>query len=230
MATKKKSVKKKSTAVDEAKLKQWSKQGEVLAKAKNGNQWAIGDWILRGATTFKSKAYAEAKEATGMTRDTLYQFKLTAECFPISTRVKDLSFGHHRLVATEEPDERTRLLKHAKDNKESVASFAAYLRNRKIDAARRADKRSPADQAADKVIEACDALLKSYTFEKLLSEPPTATKRKSVLTTLRNAGTKLNQQAKDMEQLWSEHDAAESDFQRESALENDRALGAGAGQ
>ena len=67
-------------------------------------------------------------KATGMTRPTLYQFKFTAEFFPISTRVKDLSFGHHRLVAKEEftPDERKRLLKHAQDNDESVASFEAW--------------------------------------------------------------------------------------------------------
>jgi hypothetical protein len=233
MATKKKSLKKKSPAVDTAKLKRWSKQGVVLAKAKEGNQWAIGDWILAGVNEFGTKkAYDEAQEATGMTRDTLYQFKFIAECFPISTRVKDLYFGHHRLVAKEEftPDERKRLLKHAQDNDESVASFEAWLRNRKIDAARRADKRSPADQAADKTIGACDVLLRNYTFDTLMTTPPSATKRKSVLTTLRDAATKLNKLAEEMEQLWCEHDSAEEDFERGTSSESNKALGVVAGQ
>src|SRR6266567_8995801 len=140
MATKKKAPK---PAFDDQKLKQWVQDGVSLVKAKNGNQWEIGDWIRNGVETFGTKeAYNRAMQATGMTRATLQQFKYTAECFPISTRVKNLFFGHHRLVAKKKRKskdgiesgftrgERKRLLLTAITRKFSVAKFDAYLKNR----------------------------------------------------------------------------------------------------
>jgi hypothetical protein len=282
MATKKKSLKKKLPAVDEAKLEKWKKQGEVLAKAKNGNQWAIGDWILAGVETFgTTKAYDKAEQATGMTRATLQQFKLTAESFlPISTRVKNLSFGHHRLVSNIElrpewlawkdaedrcvnpknqhwkdnggrgikclfksykqffaqlgprpagmmldrkdkdgnyepgnvrwkkneeqnaTDKRTLLLKHAEDNKESVASFAAFLETLKQDAA---PETPPADVAASKVIRACDSFLKNFqndNFDTLLDERSSPAARTKVLDRLKDAIVELNEKVEELEVAW----------------------------
>jgi hypothetical protein len=217
MPTKKKSLKK--PAVDERKLELWKKRGEALAESKQRNQWAIGSWLLAGEKEFgKKMAYDKAEQATGMARGTLYQFKYTAESFPISTRVKKLAFGHHRLVASEEykPDERKALLKHAAGK--SVASFAAYLRNRKKDATRRADKRSPADQSADKVVDACDVFLRNYNFTMLLNEPPTPTKRTELLETLKKAAADLNGKIAELSGAWADEDEADAAFQQEEAL------------
>jgi hypothetical protein len=227
MATKKKSLLKKP-AVDERKLKQWAMQGEALAKAKNGNQWAIGDWILAGAKTFGTKeAYNKAQQATGMTRATLQQFKYTAECFPISTRVKNLFFGHHRLVADKEltPEERKRLLQHAKGK--SVASFAAFLKARKKDLMRRDEKRSLADQAADKVVDAFDTFIRSYLFTTLLTDPPSTAKRTELLNKLKKAAADLTSKMEEIARAWREQDAADEAFQQGTMPET-KALGVAA--
>src|SRR5207244_3798154 len=98
MATKRKALKKKAPTNNGRELKQWVKQGESLARAKSGNQWAIADWMCRGEDDFKKrKPYQVAVQATGMTVETLRQFAYTAR--KVLTRVNGLSFGHHRLVA-----------------------------------------------------------------------------------------------------------------------------------
>jgi hypothetical protein len=220
MATKKK-------AALDPKLKRWMKQGESLAKAKNGNQWAIADWMCRGEGDFKrSKPYQVAATATGMTVETLRQFAHTAR--NVLTRVNGLSFGHHRLVAEYTPEEQKRFLNHAKRNKESVASFAAFLKARKKDIARRAEKRSQADVAVEKVIEACDAFLRNQHIDTLLDEPPSLAARVELLERLRKAVVELNSKVEQIATAWSEHDEAEAAFQKTTRPE--RAIGTGAGQ
>jgi hypothetical protein len=193
-------------------LKRWEKRGEALGKAKSANQWLIADWILDGMRRFKkSEVYNAVEKHTGMTRKTLYQFKLTAECFPkISTRVKKLSFGHHRLVANRSytPEKRRELLLHAKKVKESVASFAAFLRKLDADAARRAEKRTHGDRAADKVLVACDGLRKCTAFETLLSRQPTPPKRNELLEKLRTVIAELTSKVERFERIWSSEEQA----------------------
>ena len=226
MATKKKGLKTKAPAVDPPKLDQWKKKGKSLAKAKNGNQWAIADWMCKGETDFKKcKPYEVASKATGMTVGTLRQFAHTAR--NVLTRVNGLSFGPHRLVAEYTPEEQIRLLKQATADKESVASFAAVLKARKKDLARRADKRSPADQAADKVVDACDTLIRSYHFTTLVTDRPSTVKRNELLNKLKKAAADLNNKVEEMARAWREQDAADEAFQQDTVPET-KALGVAA--
>ncbi len=226
MATKKKSLKK--PAVHEPTLKRWAKQGESLATAKSGNQWAIAEWMCKGEGEFKkSKPYAVAAKATGMTVETLRQFAHTAR--NVLTRVNGLSFGHHRLVAEYRPEEQKRFLKHAKDNEESVASFSAFLNARKKDIARRAEKRSRGDVAASKVIEACDAFFRHDDIETLLDDPPTPNVRAELIARLKEAVTELNRTVDQMATAWREHEEADVVFLRASSQDG-RAKGVGAGE
>jgi hypothetical protein len=225
MATKKKAVQNKPK-VDERKLEQWKKKGESLGKARSLNQWAIGDWILDGEKRFGNRrAYDIAQKATGMMRATLYQFKDTAECFPISTRVKmkNLYFGHYRLVANNDytPEQRQELLQFAIDNEESVASFAGHLRSLKKDA----DDSDEADVAAQKVMDACNALLGNSYFDTVLDKPPTPAKRSELLEHLKDAVAELNSKVKQMVMAWREHDEAD-----ETSLPDGKAIGVGAGK
>jgi len=194
MATKKK-------AALDPKLKRWMKQGESLAKAKWGNQWKIAKWMCEGEDGFKrSKPYELAVIVTGMTKETLRQFAYTARHVKVSTRVNGLSFGHHRLVAGYTEEEQRRFLKHAKDNKESVASFAAFLKTLKQDA--EPETGSQADVAASKIIEACDSLLRNYHFDTLLDERPSQSARTKVLDRLKKAIAELNEKMEQMEEAW----------------------------
>jgi hypothetical protein len=213
MATKKKAVKKKAPAVDVHKLKQWSKRGEGfktaefrLRETEFRHQWAIADWMLDGEESFgktkagKTKAYDEAEKITGFTRGTLEQFAHTAKKVSLLTRVKGLSFGHHRLVAQYIPEKQARYLKHAKDNKETVASFAAYLKTLKQDADDKREAASPADVAAANLIEACDSLLRKC--QSALSKHPSLAVRTDVLDRLKKAVAELNEKVEQIEQSW----------------------------
>jgi hypothetical protein len=211
MATKKK-VPKKKTAADPQVLR-WKKDGLSLRVSQH--QWIIADWILRGMKLFKSKtkAYDEAVKLTGMTRETLQQFKMTAEFFPASTRVKDLSFGIHRLVAKEKytPEQRARHLLYAKEAKETVEGFAGYLRGLDDDVKRRADKRPPADKAADALIEGCTGFLRNHNFGKLLNKPPSTAKRTTVLDELRKVVAAIDAKAEMLATTWRKYDATQQD-------------------
>jgi hypothetical protein len=221
-------IKKKTAAVD-PKMKRWKEEGRTLRVSQR--QWIIADWILRGMELFKSKtrAYDEASALTGMTRETLQQFKMTAEFFPPLTRVKDLSFGHHRLVANKKYTEsqRSRYLQHAKEAHESVDRFAAYLRNRDHDASRRSDNRTAADQAADKVIEGCNELLRNYNFVTLLNDPPSRDVRAGLLERLKKTVAELNSKAEQMAAAWRDADEADEAFEQGTAPET-KALGVAA--
>jgi hypothetical protein len=206
MATKKKALK---NPANERIIRRWKKEGRTLRVSQH--QWVIADWILRGMKLFKSKtkAYDAAVRLTGMTRETLQQFKMTAEFFPASTRVKDLSFGLHRLVAKEKytPEQRARHLLYAKEAKETVEGFAGYLRT--IDGDAEVKPRSAVDKAADAVMGACGNFLRNPYFGRLLNEPPSQPKQIALLDELRETAAELNAKAAQLATAWREHDAAQ---------------------
>ncbi len=183
------------------KLQRWKKEGESLARAKWSNQWEIAAWMLKGEDAFKKKQREEvAVKATGMTVETLRQFAYTAR--HVLTRVNGLSFGHHRLVAQYTPEQQARYLEQAKDNKESVASFAAFLKSLKQDAE---ETGSQADVAASKVIKACDSLLRSFQnddFDTLMDERPSPAARTEVLERLKDVIVELNNKLEELEAEW----------------------------
>lgn len=226
MATKKKALKKRKRAVDPKKLEQWKKQGRAFGVSQH--QWDIAEWILRGEEIFASitKAYDEATKLTGMTRATLQSFASTARSVNSLTRVKELSFGHHRLVMKYPTEKQKELLNYAKEAGESVDSFAAYLRT--LDGDAEDDDRTPADKAADKVMERCDELLQNHNFAKLLKEPPTA-KRSELVDKLKEVAAELNRKVEMLMTAWREYDEADAAFQQAS-LDEDKAMGVGAGQ
>jgi hypothetical protein len=205
MATNKKGLKKKASV--DPQVSRWKKEGRSLRVSQH--QWVIADWILRGMKLFKSKtkAYDEAVKLTGMTRETLQQFKMTAEFFPASTRVKDLSFGLHRLVAKEKytPEQRARHLLYAKEAEETVEGFAGYLRTIDDDAEDQANPRTAVDKAADAVMGACGNLLRNPYFGRLLSEPPSQPKQIALLDELREAAAELNARVAELAAAWREH-------------------------
>jgi hypothetical protein len=209
MATKKK-VPKKKTATD-PEVSRWKKEGLSLRVSQH--QWVIADWILRGIKLFKSKtkAYDEAVKLTGMTRESLQQFKMTAEFFPASTRVKDLSFGIHRLVAKDKytPEQRARHLLYAKEADETVEGFAGYLRTVVDDAEGQAKPRSAVDKAADAVMGACGNFLRSPYFGRLLTEPPSQPKQVALLDELREAAAELNAKVAELTAAWRNLDEAQ---------------------
>ncbi|SRR5216684_1901338 len=213
MATKKKSLNK-SAAGKQRELARWKSRGEVLAKAKSGNQWAIAEWMRKGVDRFKRKvAYAEAAVITGMKIETLRTFFSVANKIPASTRVDGLSFGHHRLVVRFEEDVQKTALAWAAKRGMSVHDFAEWIRKeerklerRKQDAAAKDDPNYYGDLAADAVIKRISPLLApEHSFYSDVDERPflemgmTKEKRTALLESIRKAEACLARWAKVLE-------------------------------
>jgi hypothetical protein len=192
-------------------LERWINKGRNLEPDRH--QWDVADWILKGVEKFgKKQAYDEAEKLTGYTRATLYEFKYTAECFrTISTRVGNLSFGHHRLVAKKyyTPEQRQTLLGKAKGK--SVSKFAAILRQKRKDDERKRDKRSRADRVADKITDACDAFLRTYDNNISTLETSTPSRRNcmALFDKLRKIATRISSKIEQLEKGISNDETTE---------------------
>jgi hypothetical protein len=215
MASKKKSLKK-NPAEEKRELKRWSEQGKVFRAAEFRlrdteftHQWAIADWMLAGVKAFgKDKAYKAAMKATGMTEQTLDQFAHTARKVSVLTRVKGVSFGHHRLVAKfKEPDREKRQKKeltHAKKNRLSVADFDLYLKGNAH--ADEREKKTPtnADVNAVKFMKRCDELLSHLGLQALLSgAPPAQDHRDELVAKLKETAKQLSEVVDRLAHQWS---------------------------
>jgi hypothetical protein len=100
---------------------------EFIKRAESGVQWWIGDWLLYGEGKPEwGDRYEAACELFGREQDAIKQYKSISKAFELCTRVNNLSWSHHREVASEEPSRRTRLLQEAVDAGESLEPFRAF--------------------------------------------------------------------------------------------------------
>jgi len=214
MPTKKKALKKKAPAVDKVKLEQWTEQGRVFRAAEFRlrdteftHQWAIADWMLDGVKAFgKDKAYEAAMKATRMTEQTLDQFAHTARKVLVLTRVKRVSFGHHRLVAKfwRKPQKQKKLLNYAKTKHLNVADFDLYLKG--VAHADKKEKETPtiADVDAVRVMKRCDDLLSHPCLQALLSgAPPAQEHRDDLVAKLKETSKQLNEAVDLLAHRWA---------------------------
>jgi hypothetical protein len=77
----------------------WMALGERLAGVKGSLHWWIGDWLNFGEVRY-GETYAQALGTTGFDYQTLRDDKYISGRFPLSRRRDDLSFAHHREVAS----------------------------------------------------------------------------------------------------------------------------------
>jgi hypothetical protein len=79
-------------------LDEWLAYGRQLALLEQVTQWVIGDWWAYGA----ERGYGDGKElaaAAGIDYGTVRVYASVARSYEMLTRVNNLSFKHHRLVA-----------------------------------------------------------------------------------------------------------------------------------
>lgn len=74
--------------------------GDLLKQAIEHRHavWSIGDLLLEGEERFGADRVWSAAEATGMTFDTLRNYKSLAKCFPKGKRRLNLGVSHHEAV------------------------------------------------------------------------------------------------------------------------------------
>lgn len=86
----------------------------LLGKMHEAVRFAIGDAIILGEHLYRERAY-QAIESIGLSEKGRLEYVRVAQQVPRSVRRKDLSWSHHRAVASKPPKEQRKWLKAASD-------------------------------------------------------------------------------------------------------------------
>lgn len=86
----------------------------LLGRMHEAVRFAIGDAIILGEQLYKEQAY-QAIEQIGLSEKGRLEYVRVSEKVPRSTRRKDLSWSHHRAVASLPPPQQKEWLKRASD-------------------------------------------------------------------------------------------------------------------
>lgn len=79
---------------------EWTNYGEILRRVDEAKQWAIGDWLVDGKSHYGDGLYEEASRIIGYEPQSLRFLKSMAEKFQLLMRINNLTWNHHREVAS----------------------------------------------------------------------------------------------------------------------------------
>lgn len=102
-------------AAEGATFEEWQQVGVILRRMDSSIQWLIGDWLNIGARAW-GQMYEPVAEALGYDAKTLREYAYIARSIELSIRMDNLSFAHHQLVASLEPDRQRYWLQLAADS------------------------------------------------------------------------------------------------------------------
>ena len=105
----------------------WEAYGLGIQRVAGSVQWVIGDWLNFGESRY-GEDYAQVLPETQRGYDSLSQCKWVAAAVDASTRVPELSWSHHREVASLSPDEQSHWLAIAIEFDYSVRQLADAIR------------------------------------------------------------------------------------------------------
>jgi hypothetical protein len=111
----------------------WLATGRRLGAIGRCSQWWIGDWVRYGTARWGEK-YAEAARVTGYDIASLRNMAWVASRFDLSLRNDKLTWSHHVLLAPLAVEEQRRWLRHASEERLSVADLRLALRASRDDA------------------------------------------------------------------------------------------------
>lgn len=106
---------------------EWVASGRRLGAMARASNWWVGDWVRYGTRRWGEK-YVAASRMTGYDVHTLRNMAYVSSRFDLSLRRDDLTWSHHALLASLEPEERVRWLERAADDRLSVADLRTELR------------------------------------------------------------------------------------------------------
>jgi hypothetical protein len=131
---------------------EWREIGKRLGRAARSAAFVIGDWLVYGEgraaqgtlwpeipaqDVIPSKLYDEAIEVTGMDAATLINYAYVSKSIPKSLRNDHLSWEHHKKVAkVKDPQEKTRWLRIAAEQREKGKPVSTRRLARSIQAGR----------------------------------------------------------------------------------------------
>ena len=100
----------------------------MLGKLHEAVRFAIGDAIILGEKLYKEQAY-QALELLGLSERARQEYVRVSEKVARSTRRKELSWSHHRAVASLSPPEQKRWLREASEGNLSHHALRDALRD-----------------------------------------------------------------------------------------------------
>jgi hypothetical protein len=109
----------------------WAEIGLRITRVKRFTGWALADWLNFGERKY-GQVYTQAVARTGFQADYLAILKHVAANVDPSRRRENLSFTHHRLVASLEPKDQERFLSDAEENDWSQEELREAVRDFKL--------------------------------------------------------------------------------------------------
>jgi hypothetical protein len=107
---------------------QWAEIGPRIARINRFSTWATSDWLNFGEARY-GETYAQAADATGFDPDYLAIIKSVGASVAPSRRRECLSFTHHRLVASLDPDLQERFLAKAEKKRWNCEELRQAIRD-----------------------------------------------------------------------------------------------------
>lgn len=105
---------------------QWEQIGHFLGQMEGSIQWLIGDWMAAGERLW-GRSYKQASELFGYEEQTLRMLVSVSQRVDLLIRINNLSFAHHRLVASRPPEEQRAYLQYAAEMLFSLAQLKAAI-------------------------------------------------------------------------------------------------------
>lgn len=110
----------------QATFDEWQRLGDVLKRLDGAIQWLIGDWLVYGERVW-GETYEQVAEATGINYQTLRDYAWVARNVNLSLRKDNLTFNHHKLVASMTSEEQHRWLQHAAEHQLSLSQMKSAI-------------------------------------------------------------------------------------------------------
>lgn len=112
-------------------FEEWEAFGRTLRDIEKGLQWAVGDWLNIGEARYRDK-YMGAAAALGFEVPTVRDYAYVARSIKPSIRIDTLSFAHHRLIASLDPQFQRHWLTRADAAGWSVSRMREEMRGDKV--------------------------------------------------------------------------------------------------
>lgn len=109
---------------------QWQNCGEFIKKCHKATHFWIGDWLNFGEQKY-GEMYAQALSETNYSYDTLVLDKYVSKNVPFLRRRSNLTFEHHKEVASLSPSDQEKLLAEAEKEKMDRNTFRNYVKHYK---------------------------------------------------------------------------------------------------
>ena len=105
---------------------EWVDLMQTLVRLETAFQFAIGDALIYGETAYGEK-YSQAMDATGLSYQSLANMVWVCRKVPMQNRRDDISWTHHRVVASVDTEDQPGLLDMAKSQGMSASDLMHHI-------------------------------------------------------------------------------------------------------